>query len=191
LLRETFNTWTVDFFKTTAGPAMSSDVAAFLSTPFDACGAIGIVTLGWLFGRVGQRGRMLLLCALLSALAATILLLPSFGPKNIALASATVGTIGFLSYGPYSLLAGVLAVEIKGKEHVATVAGILDGVGYFAAILSGAAFGRMLDAGGYQLGFDSLALLAAVSAVLCLFLYDRRPTSERIPESGNIWNPAT
>src|SRR5262249_35841007 len=57
LLRETFNTWTVDFFRTSGGAAMSNDMAAFLSTPFDACGAIGIVTLGWLFGRIGQRGR--------------------------------------------------------------------------------------------------------------------------------------
>ena len=52
-----------------------------------------------------------------------------------------------MAYGPYSLLAGVFAVEINGKEHVATVAGILDGVGYFAAILSGEAFGRLLDRG--------------------------------------------
>jgi sugar phosphate permease len=101
--------------------------------------------------------------------------LPVIGAKSTWLATASVGGIGLLSYGPYSLLAGVIAVEIRGREHVATVAGILDGVGYFAAILAGAAFGRMLDVGGYQLGFDCLAALALVAAVLCLFLYDRSP----------------
>jgi sugar phosphate permease len=190
LMRETFNTWTVDFFKT-AAPALSSDMAAFLSTPFDACGAIGIVTLGWLFGRVGQRTRMSVLFVLLSFLAAAIALLPAVASRSVALATFTVGAIGFLAYGPYSLLAGVFAVEIKGKEHVATVAGILDGVGYFAAILSGAAFGRMLDRGGYQLGFDSLAFLAGVSAVLCLFLYERSASTKHILENETVWTPAT
>ncbi len=190
LLRETFNTWTVDFFKT-AGPTMSSGMAAFLSTPFDACGAIGIVTLGWLFGRIGERRRMSVLFALLSLLAGAIVLLPSLAARNVVLATSVVGAIGFLAYGPYSLLAGVFAVEIKGKEHVATVAGILDGVGYFAAILSGQAFGRMLDIGGYQLGFDSLALLAGLSAVLCLFLYERTTSSTSLLENEGLWTPAT
>ncbi len=191
LLRETFNTWTVDFFKTTAGPTMSGSMAAFLSTPFDACGAVGIVALGWLFGRIGQRPRMTVLFTMLSVLAVAIAALPILAARSLVLATATVGMVGFLAYGPYSLLAGVFSVEIKGKEHVATVAGILDGVGYFAAILSGEAFGRMLDAGGYRLGFDSLAFLAAVSAVLCLFLYERRQSAENILEKETAWNPAT
>jgi sugar phosphate permease len=191
LLRETFNTWTVDFFRTSGGSAMSSQMAAFLSTPFDACGAVGIVTLGWLFGRMGQRGRTTVLVAMLSALAAAIAALPALAVRNVALATALLGAIGFLAYGPYSLLAGLFAVEIKGKEHVATVAGILDGVGYFAAILSGQAFGRVLDLGGYQLGFASLAVLAALSALLCLFLYERSNAAVGILEKETLWTPAT
>ena len=191
LLRETFNTWTVDFFQTSGGPAMSSAMAAFLSTPFDACGAVGIVTLGWLFGRIRQRGRTTVLVAMLSMLAAAIAVLPTFAVRNVVLATVVVGVIGFLAYGPYSLLAGLFAVEIKGKEHVATVAGILDGVGYLAAILSGEAFGRLLDLGGYQLGFDSLAALAALSAVLCLFLYERSKSAIAILEKETLWTPAT
>jgi sugar phosphate permease len=72
-------------------------------------------------------------------------------------------------------LAGVLAVEVRGRDHVATAAGIFDGVGYLAAILSGQQFGRLLDVGGYRLAFNCLAFLAAVSAVLCLFLYEWAP----------------
>lgn len=173
LLRETFNTWTVDFFKTTGGEEMSSRIAAFLSTPFDAFGAIGIVLLGWVFGRVGTLTRTWLLFGILSLLAVCIFLLPTLALRNLWLATAGVGAVGFLAYGPYSLLAGVLAVEIRGKEYVATVAGLVDGTGYLAAILAGQQFGRILDAGGYRLGFDCLAALALVSAVLCLFLYGR------------------
>lgn len=182
LLRETFNTWTVDFFTTTGGAASSSRIAAFLSTPFDAFGAVGIVLLGWGFGRIGRRARQSLLFGMLASLALLIFALPVVGARSVVFATVLVGGIGFFSYGPYSLLAGVFAVEINGKQHVATVAGILDGVGYFAAILSGAAFGRVLDLGGYHLGFNCLAALAGIAAVLCLFLYDRAPQSVQSAE---------
>src|SRR5262249_11369329 len=117
--------------------------------------------------------------------------LPLFAARDVVLATVLVGAIGFLAYGPYSLLAGLFAVEIKGKEHVATVAGILDGVGYFAAILSGEAFGRVLDLGGYQLGFDSSEILAGLSALLCFFLYERSKSAVGILEKETQWNPAT
>jgi len=42
LLRETFNFWTVDFIHTEGGRGVSNAVAAFLSTPFDVCGALAL-----------------------------------------------------------------------------------------------------------------------------------------------------
>ncbi len=173
LFRETFNTWAVDFFQTAGGAETSSRIAAFLSTPFDALGALGILLLGWVFGRIGHRTRTWLIFWILTVLAALVLALPSLGDRSVWLGMAAVGGIGFLVYGPYSLLAGVMAVEIRGPEFVATVAGMVDGSGYLAAILAGQQFGRILDLGGYRLGFNCLAALAAVSAILCLFLYER------------------
>ena len=173
LLRETFNTWTVDFFKTEGGAALSSQMAAFLSTPFDALGAVGIVALGAVFGRVPPVARNRLLFAILAVLAGLIVILPGLAKHNLLFATAAVGLVGFLSYGPYSLLSGIMAVEIRGKEYVATVAGMVDGTGYLAGILAGQEFGRVLDVGGYALAFPCLAVLALISAVLCLFLYSR------------------
>jgi sugar phosphate permease len=174
LLRETFNVWTVDFFKTAGGDEMSNRMAAFLSTPFDACGAVGIVVLGWLFGRVGPRGRMRLLSGMLLAVALLLQWVPELATRGLWSASLVIGAIGFLAYGPYSLLAGILSVEIRGPAYVATVAGVVDGVGYIAGFMTGHTFGLILDRGGYELGFRFLAGLSVVSAVLCLFLYSRK-----------------
>jgi sugar phosphate permease len=173
LMRETFNMWTVDFFKTEGGPEISNRMAAFMATPFDAFGAVGIVTLGWLFGRIGRIQRNRLLFCILLSLTFLLYYLPSFFKEGLWLPIAAVALVGFLAYGPYSLLAGVLSVEIRGKEHVGTVAGIVDGVGYLAGILAGQQFGRIVDIGGYELGFRSLAILTLASAVMCLFLYPK------------------
>jgi sugar phosphate permease len=73
--------------------------------------------------------------------------------------------VGLLVYGPYSLLAGVLAVESGGVALAASASGVIDAVGYGAGVLSGEVLGRIVDAGGYRLGFGCLAALAAISAV--------------------------
>ena len=89
-----------------------------------------------------------------------------------------IGLIGFLSYGPYSLLAGVLSVEIGGRAGVGTVAGLVDSSGYLATVLAGHYFGRLLDVGGYRLGFHVLALVTLTSAVLCLGLKSNHAIQE-------------
>jgi sugar phosphate permease len=92
--------------------------------------------------------------------------------------TVAIGLIGFLIYGPYSLLSGTLAVEIRGQKSAGTVSGMVDGVGYFAGILAGAQFGSIVDRTGYKFGFTLLAGLAFLSAFICFLLYPRR-TGER------------
>jgi OPA family glycerol-3-phosphate transporter-like MFS transporter len=171
LLRETFNFWTVDFIRTEGGSTVSSAVAAFLSTPFDLCGAAGIVLMGWVFGRLQPSGRQRLLVVILGSLALLLAVLPELFHFGLWVLAAGVGLIGFLVYGPYSLLGGVLSVEVRGKEFAATVSGLVDGTGYIAGILSGTVFGRLLMIGGYRLGFEAMAGLTLIAAVLCCFLY--------------------
>jgi len=170
IMRETFNDWTVDFFKTEGGAAMSNQVAALLSTPFDAAGAVGIVLLGWMFDRLTGRRRTVVLFGTLAVLAMLVFGLPSFYRFGLWQVETVIGLIGFLSYGPYSLLAGVLAVEIGGRNGVGTVAGLVDSSGYVATVFAGHSFGRLLDYGGYRLGFHVLAFVTLTSAFLCLGL---------------------
>jgi MFS transporter, OPA family, glycerol-3-phosphate transporter len=174
ITRETFNVWTVDFLKTDKFAHVSSQLAALLSTPFDAMGAVGILLLGWVLDRLTHQRRNWLLFSIMAVVAVLIYALPTLVRLDLWLVVTAIGLIGFLSYGPYSLLAGVLAVEIHGKEFVATVAGLVDASGYLAGIVSGYLFGAILDRGGYRLGFHYLGVVTFFAAVLCLFLYSRR-----------------
>jgi len=179
LLRETFNFWTPDFIRTEGGAQVSSKMSGFLSTPFDLCGAAGIVLMGWIFSRLKPMGRQKLLVVILGSLAVLLAALPRLFHFGLWVLAAGVGLIGFLVYGPYSLLGGVLSVEVRGKEFAATVSGLVDGTGYIAGVLSGVVFGKVLMVGGYRLGFEAMAGLTLVSAVLCCFLY-RRPSLDSI-----------
>lgn len=182
LLRETFNDWAVDFIKTSGGAQLSVRVAAFLSTPFDICGAAGILFIGVMMGRLRAEARSWLLAGCLLGLVALLVLLPAIVPLGLAAIVPAVGAVGFLSLGPYSLMAGYFAVQLRGPQCAGTVSGIVDSVGYFAGVLAGSAFGWLLDRGGYSLGFHVLAALSLASAVLALFLrVDTRPTHNHAP----------
>ena len=170
IMRETFNDWTVDFFKTEGGPAMSTQVAALLSTPFDAAGAVGIVLMGWMFDRLKGLKRTIVLFATLALLAFLIYWLPSLYRLGLWQVETTIALIGFLSYGPYSLLAGVLAAEIGGREGIGTVAGLVDSSGYLGTVFAGRFFGHLIDTSGYHGAFHSLAFVTFGAAVLCLGL---------------------
>ena len=72
-------------------------------------------------------------------------------------ATILLALVGLLIYGPYSILAGVIAVEAGGTALAATAAGVTDGIGYLAAILAGRHLGRILDLGGYPAAFNLMA----------------------------------
>jgi sugar phosphate permease len=173
ITRDFFNDWAVDFFKTSGGGGMTTQIAAFLSTPFDAVGALGILFLGAVRAPLGRNGLKVLLVVMFLMLGGLIYSLPALVHQPLWMASTAIGLIGFLSYGPYSLLAGVFAVEIRGKSHIATVAGFVDASGYVAGAMAGYPFGLILDHGGYRLGFHVLAATTFFAVFLCFFLYGK------------------
>jgi sugar phosphate permease len=180
LMREAFGTWSIDFLVSINGGRESVATAALRSTGFDLAGFASVLLAGVAYDRVRPGLRRWLVFASLALLAAVIAALPRVAIANEAGGTLLVGVAGLLVYGPYSLLAGTLAVESAGAELVATAAGIIDGVGYVAGALAGTVLGGLLDLGGYALGFGVLAAITAVSAVIALGL---RPMTGQ-PEAG-------
>lgn len=179
LMRESLNVWAVDFLTVAQGKNASVASAALHSVGFDLAGAVAIIVNGVLYDRFDPRHRGLLMAGNLILLALALFFLPAAGEKSLLLSAALIGLVGLLVYGPYSLLSGVIAVETGGHRVAATASGVIDGVGYFAAILAGAALGKLLDIGGYSLGFRALAGVTLLAAVLSLGL--RGGTDARQP----------
>jgi OPA family glycerol-3-phosphate transporter-like MFS transporter len=76
-----------------------------------------------------------------------------------------IGLVGFGLLGPYSYLAGALALDFGGKEGGATSSGIIDGVGYLGGILAGDSVARLSVGFGWRSVFVVLAAVSTVSAV--------------------------
>ena len=170
LMRESFNTWSVDFLVSIQHGVPSMMTAGLQSTGFDVAGGVSILAAGVAYDRVRPSLRRWLMAGCLGLLALVVLALPPVAAWSTVGAAVLVGAVGLLVYGPYSLLAGALAIASGGKEAAATAAGLIDGVGYVAGALAGAVLGKLLDVGGYTLGFRVLAGVTLVSALIALGL---------------------
>jgi sugar phosphate permease len=174
LVRESLNTWSVDFLASVQRGAGAVARAALHSTGFDLAGGISILAMGVAYDRTPPRARGVLVGATVLLLAGCLAALPAVGRASPGGAAWLLAAVGLLAYGPYSLLAGTLALESGGARHAATAAGLVDFTGYLAGVLAGSALGHLVDRGGYALAFDVLAATALAAGLLAFGLGARR-----------------
>jgi sugar phosphate permease len=165
LLRETFNLWIPTYFTQMAG--MTGAQAAGGSALFPFFGGLSVLTAGFLSDYLGPEGRSRILfgglcftVVALLGLAGVTMQAPRFVPL------ALVATVAFCLLGPYSYLAGAMALDFGGKEGSATASGMIDGFGYLAGILSGNAMAHLAVAYGWQTMFLVLAGVAGLTSVV-------------------------
>jgi len=164
LVRETFNLWTPTYFAQAVG--LSNADAAQKSAVFPLFGGISVLLAGYLSDRMGKgaRAAIILFGLLLAGLALLVLGYGNFGGSTFWPVSLTA-LVAFLMIGPYSYLAGAIALDFGGKRGSATISGIIDGSGYLGGVLAGDSMARISVAYGWRGAF---AVLAAVCWVLSL-----------------------
>ena len=177
-VRETFNTWTPTYFYEVVG--FSEAKSAQFSALFPLFGGFSVLVFGYLSDRLGRGGRAIItFFGLLLATLALFLLasLRAGAPHNLPV--ALVALVGFVIIGPYSYLAGAMALDFGGKRGAATSSGIIDGVGYLGGILSGDAVARISLAAGWQGAFMVLGAVTAFSTLAAAFFLalQRRPAT--------------
>lgn len=164
LIRETFNTWTPTYFVDEVG--LGSGVAAGTSALFPLMGGVSVLVFGVASDRFGATGRATLM--LVGLAAATLVLLGLAVVDGPGLPRTTVGLVGLAGFtliGPYSYLAGAIALDFGGKQGSATTCGIIDGVGYLGGVLAGDAMARISVGFGWPAAFGTLAGVALLSAL--------------------------
>lgn len=177
LVRETFNTWTPTYF--IDGLGLSPAAAAGRSALFPLCGGVSVLLAGFLGDRLGRRGRAAIMAVgLLLAGGALAILGASDLGRSTVWPVVLVAVIAFLLLGPYSYLAGALALDFGARRGSATASGIIDCVGYLGGYLAGEAMARISLAFGWRGAFLILAAITWLSsAVAALFLIDQMRSS--------------
>ncbi len=164
LLREIFNTWTPTYFVEAVG--LSKADAARASGLFPLAGGASVLLAGFASDRLGRpgRGAILLVGLALAGGALAALGLGDFGGARLT-PIALVAAVAFFLIGPYSYLAGAIALDFGGRRGGATASGLIDGVGYLGGILAGRGMADLALSRGWAGAFLVLAGVAWCSSL--------------------------
>jgi sugar phosphate permease len=164
LVRETFNLWTPTYFAQALG--MSAGEAARTSAVFPFLGGVSVVVCGLLSDRLGRGGRATLMFGgLVLASFALMVLASRITHGSHMWPVVLVAAVAFLILGPYSFLAGAIALDFGGKDGSGTASGLIDGVGYLGGVLAGDSMARVSVNYGWSGAFLMLAAVALLSSV--------------------------
>lgn len=185
ILRETFNLWTPTYFTESVGLSVAD--AAQKSALFPLFGGISVILAGVLSDRFGAGGRaaIILYGMLLSSLVLLVLAFGSFGESPM-MPVALVALVAFLVIGPYSYLAGAIALDFGGKMGSGTASGLIDCAGYLGGVFAGSSFAGVSVRWGWRGGFTCLAAIALLSSAAAyfylrdLYLRDQGPATRKI-----------
>jgi MFS transporter, OPA family, glycerol-3-phosphate transporter len=142
--------------------------AGSLSSLLEFVGIPGCLAAGWISDRYFRARRAPISFIFLIALAASVGLFWLVPPGHPWLDAAALAAIGFFTYGPQTLLAGVAAADFCGARMAAAAVGVTGAFSYAGAIVASTGTGYLVDrygwAGGFALWFGA-ALLAALLVV--------------------------
>lgn len=179
LVRETFNLWTPTYYIQVVG--LGNADAARQSALFPLFGGLSVLLSGFLSDRLKQGGRATIIFygLLFTGVVLFVLGRVNFGSSR-TISVGLVTLVAFLMIGPYSYLAGAIALDLGGKQGSATTSGIIDGVGYLGGILAGDSVARASIAYGWRGAFTILAVVVWLSS-LAAFLYLRQVRTKVVP----------
>jgi OPA family glycerol-3-phosphate transporter-like MFS transporter len=171
LIRETFNAWTPTYLVEAFG--MTHGSAAQKSAVFPFVGGLSVIVVGVLSDRFGGKNRVRVALPFLLLSCFVLAYLPECKIEVWGL--VLIGAAAFLVIGPYSLMAGAIAVDLGGKRGSATAAGLIDSAGYLGAILSGYTVGSVVEAHGWGNAFRLLAFISALTTIVAFFYCRQAP----------------
>jgi OPA family glycerol-3-phosphate transporter-like MFS transporter len=160
LIRETFNLWTPTYLTDVAGLEVAE--AAKWSGMVPLAGAVPVLAIG-LAGDLlkGRYGRIILPGLVLATAALGLLaVVPLAGRPGASLTLICLAS--FFLIGPYSLLGGVIALQLGGKRGSSAASGLIDSAGYIGGTLSGLGVEVLKDRYGWAAAFAGLAGIAAL-----------------------------
>ncbi len=178
IVRETFNTWTPTYLHKFLG--YSDGAAAKTSAIFPLLGAVSVMIAGIAGDRLGAAGRSIVLffgMVITTAGLCSMMALHSGSQGLVPI--VLIGLVGLGLLGPYSYLAGAMALDIGGKRGGATSSGLIDGVGYLGGVLAGDSVARISVHSGWSGVFAALAAISGASALAAcvLFVNQKRQVS--------------
>lgn len=138
----------------------------FAATAFDTAGFFGVIFAGVISDRLFKGRRSMIAFLMLVGMIGGCVLLWKLGSHSVLIFTVGLGIVGFMLYGPDSILSGAGAIDLGGQRGAILAAGVINGIGSMGAMVQEVLVGRMYQASGGDL--EPIFLLLLGAAVLAL-----------------------
>lgn len=172
-LRYSLDSWLPTFLNIMG---LNPERASYYSSLFDIGGILPAVLAGWALDRV-FRGDWAKVCLIMAiGMIAGYILVLRF-EANPAAVAVSFGLVGFMIYGPDTLICGAASVQVAGEKNGVAVAGIVNGIGSLGPVIQEVVIGQLMRKekalGMHQahlLGLGLTVLFAILMVVLMMRL---------------------
>lgn len=145
---------------------MNDAAAGRASSWYEFVGFFGAVFAGYVSDKLFSARRFPISSLMLLGLSAACY----FEPQLVAIETygpaVAMGLLGFMTYGPDTLMTGAGAMDIGTPRHAATAAGVINGMGSCGQLLSPFVVTSMKDAYGWDSIFYFFAACSLLGAIL-------------------------
>jgi sugar phosphate permease len=142
--------------------------ASYYSQVFDFAGVGGVILAGWALDR-WFRGNWAAVgvCMAIGVIVGYVAVI-QLGGSPIAVALC-FGLVGFMLYGPDTLLCGAASVQVAGEKNAVAVAGLVNGLGSIGPVVQEEVIGWLVR-GDVHTGMRNTNLLALAMSILMAVL---------------------
>lgn len=161
--------------------------ASYYSQVFDFAGIGGVILAGWMLDR-WFRGNWAAVCAWMAVGVFAGYLAVLYLGHSPAAVALWFGLVGFMLYGPDTLLCGAASVHVAGEKNAVAVAGLVNGMGSLGPIVQEEVIGWLVR-GNVQAGMQNTHRLALAMSILLTVLLSviawkiRRPAAQVSPQA--------
>ena len=168
-LRYSLDSW-LPYFLSQSEFQLRGDLAAYYSSIFDWAGFAGVILSGWALDKV-FKGNWRLLCLTMTAgMTLSYVLVVLYGSQGPFILACLYGLVGFMLYGPDSILNGAGAIAIAGRRDALTAVGVINGIGSFGSVVQEEVIGRLYDHYQSLEPFKILCVYMSLAATVMLLL---------------------
>lgn len=137
--------------------------ASYYSTIFDWTGIVGTIVAGYALDR-WFKGNWPIVCFLMSVGAIAGYIAVLYAGANPMVIALCFGLVGFMVYGPDSILTGAAAISVAGEMNAVAVTGVVNGIGSIGPVVQELVIGWLMR-GDVQQGIRNTNLLALSMSV--------------------------
>jgi sugar phosphate permease len=139
--------------------------AGIISTLFEVGGIAGTIFAGWVSDKYFQARRAPISVLMLLGLAVISFLYMQFGGLHAYTNVVLIVFLGFMLYGPDSVMSGTGAIDAVSKAEAATAAGFVNGMGSVGQALQGLIIAYISDKFGWDKVFFIFIVFSLIASI--------------------------